>query len=81
MKTFTDESGTRWVADAREENTPRHHGRFYLVFYPEAEPARTCAVPEIRWQNAATAARTIATMSELELCRRLYSARSRFATV
>jgi len=72
MKPFQDESGRAWVAGAREEHTPRHHGRWYLVFHPEAEPERVLPMPEVRWQTPRSAARTLATMSEFELRRRLH---------
>ncbi|HEX6306963.1 MAG TPA: hypothetical protein VFZ69_02180 [Longimicrobiales bacterium] len=70
MKSFTDESGRTWVARAREEQTPRHHGRWYLVF--EAEDGSVLPMPEVRWQTSATAERTLLTMSIFELRRRLH---------
>jgi hypothetical protein len=71
MRTFLDAAGRAWVASAREESTPRHHGRWYLVFHPEGGPDDLFAMPEVRWQTAATAERTLRTMSEFELRRRL----------
>lgn len=71
MRTFTDANGRAWVASAREENSPRHHGRWYLVFHPEEEPRRVLGMPEVRWQTRASAERTLATMSEFELRKRL----------
>jgi hypothetical protein len=72
MKNFTDEQGRVWIASAREEQTPRHHGRWYLVVHPAGEPHRLLPVPEVRWQTRASAVRTLATMSEFELRRRLH---------
>lgn len=75
MRQFEDGDGKTWVARAIEETTtPRHHGRWYLVFQPFDAPTQTYPVPEIRWQTAATAVRTLKTMSEFELRRRLGSA-------
>jgi hypothetical protein len=74
MKVFKDEFGNSWVAKAVEEETPRHHGRWYLVFHPEHDPAKTYDVPTIRWQTQATAARTLETISDFELRRRVNSA-------
>ncbi|MGQ0814394.1 MAG: hypothetical protein ACT4O1_07995 [Gemmatimonadota bacterium] len=74
MKAFSDDNGQNWVATALEEDTPRHHGTWYLVFHPQSDPARVYPVPEIRWQTAPTAARTLTTMSDFELRRRLKSA-------
>jgi hypothetical protein len=70
MREFTDERAAVWVADAREEETPRHHGRWYLVFREVAAPDATLPMPEVRWQTRATAARTLRTMSVFELRRR-----------
>lgn len=71
MRTFTDPSGQQWVATAHEEDTPRHHGRWYLVFHPAGQPERADPMYEVRWKTRATAERTIRTMSETELRRRL----------
>lgn len=76
MRTFTDESGAAWTASAREERTPRHHGRWYLVFHPASDAsagAPLLSMPEVRWQTRATAERTLGTMSVFELRRRLRS--------
>ena len=51
MKEFTDEQGDMWVASAREEDTPRHHGRWYLVFHPAGDADGILAMPEVRWQS------------------------------
>ena len=72
MTNFQDEHGRTWVADAREENTPRHHGRWYLVFHPLDRPEEILPMSEVRWQTRASARRTLATMSEFELRRRLH---------
>lgn len=71
MRTFTSDSGEDWVATAHEEETPRHHGRWYLVFHPADEPETNMAMPEVRWQSRHTAERTIRTLAESELRRRL----------
>lgn len=75
MKTFVDESGIGWTASAREEDTPRHHTRWYLVF--EGPDDTVYPVPEVRWQTRATAERTLRTMSAFELLRRLHIVRER----
>jgi hypothetical protein len=83
MKPFTDEGGAAWVAGAREEQTPRHHGRWFLVFHPEAAGDvesggdGILAMPEVRWQTRATAERTLRSMSDFELRRRLHIVRER----
>ena len=77
MRNFQDEQGREWTATAREESTPRHHGRWYLAFHPAADPGTLIPLPEVRWQTAQSAQRTLGTMSEFELLRRLVTARSR----
>ena len=74
MKTFVSEDGERWVATAEREKTERHHGVWYLVFHPESDPNTRLPMFEVRWQTAATAERTLRTMSDFELRRRLKSA-------
>lgn len=75
MKSIVDESGVDWTATAREEKTPRHHGRWYLVF--ESADGRVLPMPEVRWQTRVTAQRTLLTMSDFELLRRLHIVRER----
>ena len=75
MRTFSDEDGIGWVASAREEDTPRHHTRWYLTI--EGADGVVFRVPEVRWQTRATADRTLRTMSEFELRRRLHIVRER----
>ena len=77
MRTFTDDNGEQWVADVREEDTPRHHGRFYLVFRAGGQELET---PEVRWQTRASAQRILRTMADFELRRRLKSVRARYAS-
>lgn len=74
MKQFTDENGRGWVARPAEEPTPRHHGKWYLVFESADQTGEAYPVPEFRWQNQPTADRTLRTMSDFELRRRLQSA-------
>lgn len=79
MKKFTDEQGREWVATAAEEQTPRHHGKWYLVFEAADQSGEKLPVPEVRWQTQATGARTIRTMSDFELRRRVNAAQHRYA--
>jgi hypothetical protein len=81
MKQFTDDRGAQWIATAMEEATQRHHGTWYLAFHPVEDPQQRYAMPEVRWQTAATAARTLKTMSDFELRRRLNSLLVRNANV
>jgi hypothetical protein len=78
MKTFKAESGETWVAGAAREHTERHHGIWYLVFQKEGATGERLPVEEVRWQTRATAERTLRTMSDFELRRRLNSAIARY---
>lgn len=77
MQSFEDESGTAWVASAREERTPRHHTRWYLVFHQAGDESRLYGLPEVRWQTEETAYRTVRSMSVFELRKRLKTALQR----
>jgi hypothetical protein len=80
MREFTDADGRRWLASAREEPSVDYKGRYFLVLQPvdgETRGAEELELAEVRWNGARTAARTIATMSEVELRRRLRQARGR----
>jgi len=77
MIEFQDTAGGTWVATAEEEETPRHHGRWHMVFHPAGDPANLYPAGEVRWQTRATAERTLRTMSLFELRRRLTTARAR----
>ena len=77
MRTCADDKGKQWVADVREEVTPRHHGRFYLVFRSGDQELE---MPEVRWQTRASAQRILKTMADFELRRRLKSVLARYAS-
>ena len=74
MKVFKDEHGNSWVARASEEETPRHHGTWYLTIHSENDPSKVYEFQTIRWQTASSAARILETISDFELRRRLKSA-------
>jgi hypothetical protein len=79
MKTFRAENGESWVASAEREDTERHHGIWFLIFHRAGDSSERFPVFEVRWQTRATAERTLRTMSDLELQRRLKSAIARHA--
>lgn len=74
MRAFTDAAGRTWLATAHEEQTPRHHTRFFLVFHSDRADGEAFPMPEVRWQTLATADRTIGSMSVFELRKRLRTA-------
>lgn len=79
MKRFVDDDGSVWVATVEREQTPRHHGRYFLVFQREDGSGRL-AMPEVRWGTAQSAERILRTMSDFELKRRLQIVRTRNAS-
>jgi hypothetical protein len=78
MKAFRDEQGNTWVASVRERPGRDYKGRYYFFVQPEGgNDADGVALLDVRWNSERTAQRTLATMSEVELRRRLRSARGR----
>jgi hypothetical protein len=77
MKAFTDREGRNWHALVREEPGTDYKGRFFLVIRADGESGREHALEDVRWNTERTAARTLETMSEVELRRRLRSALGR----
>lgn len=93
MRHFNDEQGRPWVASVGRTESGDYKGQFFLVMARreggsegDAGPAdeRACeaereALPlnDVRWNSAKTADRTLATMSDVELRRRLRAALGR----
>jgi hypothetical protein len=87
VRTFQDEEGQRWIASAGFRPGRDYQGRYFFVVRREGEaPGDSTgdgsgggglALPEIQWNSEKTARRTLETMSEVELRRRLRSARGR----
>ena len=76
MREFTDADGRNWTASICEEEGTDYKGRLYLVMTPAGEGAPV-ALQDVRWNSARTARRTLETMSDVELRRRLRSASGR----
>ena len=65
-------------ATVREEGGADYKGRFYLILQlMEGVDAEPLELREVRWNSERTAARTLSTMSLVELRRRLRSATGR----
>lgn len=80
MREFTDAQGGRWRASARRDDAKNadYKGRLFLVIEPlDGAAEGVLELPEVRWNSERTAERTIATMSTVELRRRLRSALGR----
>jgi len=78
MREFQDETGRTWVASVAERSGEDYKGRYFLRLNSEAEgEGKAVTLNDIRWNTVQTAERTLVTMSEVELRRRLRSALGR----
>ncbi len=80
MREFTDAQGGRWSASARLDDAKDadYKGRLFLVLEPLDDGGDGALdLRDVRWNSERTAERTIATMSTVELRRRLRSALGR----
>ena len=83
MREFKDQQGTSWVASVSGQEGGDYKGRYHFVVRPAdatGHEGQEIALQEIRWNSRLTAQRTLATMSEVELRRRLRSALGRRPT-
>ena len=76
MKKFVDDGGKLWEASVAEAAGDDYKGRFYLTVREDGGEVIT-PLPEIRWNSLRTAERTLGTMSDVELRRRLRTALGR----
>ena len=80
MREFQDELGVAWVAEIQERGGDDYKGRFGLCMNPkDGSSASAVLLEDVRWNSPKTAGRTLRTMSEPELRRRLKIARGRVA--
>lgn len=78
MRKFLDQSGKSWIATAMKESTRDYKGRYYMYLHEENRPNEEGhALLDIRWNGEEVARRTLKTMSDVELRRRLRSAKGR----
>ncbi len=78
MRSFQDESGRTWIASVRERPGHDYKGRYSFIFALEGEEGgEPIELADVRWNSLKTAQRTLATTSDVELRRRLRSARGR----
>jgi len=72
MREFQDDKGATWVASVEEKGGADYKGRYGFLIKPKAENGvGEHSLEDICWNSAKTAERTLATMSEAELRRRL----------
>ena len=78
MRRFVDDRGDPWVASVTREQGGDYKGRFYFIVEDAGEEhGERVSLTDVRWNSRRTAERTLATMSEVELRRRLRSALGR----
>ncbi len=77
VRKFLDPDGGAWVATVRSEAGLDFKGRHHLYFHPEGAEDQGFGLLDVKWNSQGTAERTLATMSGVELRRRLRSARGR----
>jgi hypothetical protein len=81
LRDFTDAEGRAWRASVREEPGADYKGRLYLVLSPlDGGEDASFRLEDIRWNSERSARRSLETMSEVELRRRLRSALGRGGT-
>lgn len=75
MREFRDADGHPWSAGVVCREGLDYQGRYSLVFRrPDSERKKTLWVSDVRWNSELTARRTLETMSDVELRRRLRTA-------
>jgi len=82
MRRFEDQHGQVWQARVKARPGLDFKGRYYFVARPEGGgDADEVALGDVRWNSERTAARTLRTMSDVELRRRLRQARGRKGSI
>ncbi len=76
MREFTDAEGQVWVGETSERPGADYKGKYHMTLRPR-EGGEVVELTDVRWNSLHTARRTLETMSEVELRRRLRSAVAR----
>jgi hypothetical protein len=77
MRHFTDGDDRAWAATVQEQSGPDYKGRYVFVLESADGDERSVRLTDVRWNSMRTARRTLDTMSDSELRRRLRSASGR----
>ena len=81
MREFLDSDGRAWVATVHSEAGLDFKGRHHLCFHLAGAEDQGGELLDVRWNSPETAERTLTTMSNVELRRRLRSALGRGASL
>lgn len=75
MRQFLDHAGNSWIATVKEDSSLDYKGRYFMYLREEnVTEGNGYALMDIRWNSEEVASRTLKTMSDVELRRRLRSA-------
>ncbi|MFL2544428.1 MAG: hypothetical protein ACJ0RV_01150 [Longimicrobiales bacterium] len=75
MRQFLDHAGNSWIATVKEDSSLDYKGRYFMYLREEnVTEGNGHALMDIRWNSEEVASRTLKTMSDVELRRRLRSA-------
>jgi hypothetical protein len=77
MRHFTDGEDRAWVATVQEQPGPDYKGRYVFALKRADGDEAPVRLTDVRWNSLRTARRTLDTMSDSELRRRLRSASGR----
>ena len=78
MRQFVDDRGDAWVASVARAQGGDYKGAFHLIMERSGDGGgEQVALTDVQWNSTRTAERTLATMSGVELRRRLRSALGR----
>ena len=80
VREFNDGEGRSWTASVGQREGLDYKGRFFFVAHPTDGEGPEVSLEDVRWNSEKTARRTLETMSDVELRRRLRSARGRTAS-
>lgn len=79
MRMFADENGTSWKASVAGDPGGDYKGRYCLALEAAGAQGSRIELSDVRWNSRRTGERTLATMSDVELRRRLRAALGRAA--
>jgi hypothetical protein len=77
VREFVDEQGERWIVGVGERPGINYKGRIRFEARLQGEHGRVVELNDVRWNSEKNARRTLETMSEVELARRVRWARER----